>query len=155
MAAAASETRYATAAAVSPGVSGRLSAWPRTTASKCSSPFLVRAPGVSVRPGATADTAMPSAPRVTASVRMTPSSAPLLAMYASIAGFGGAQTVSEAMNTMRPNRRSAMPGANACTSHNADSTLTACTRRQVAESTSAIVARSNAAAQCTSTSQRP
>src|SRR5580693_1924044 len=146
MAAAASETRYATAAAVSPGVSGRLRAWPRTTASKCSSAFLARAPGVSVRPGATADTAMPSAPRVTASVRITPSSAPLLAMYASIAGFGGAQTVSEAMNTMRPNRRSAMPGANACTSHNADSTLTACTRRQVAASTSAIVARSIAAA---------
>ena len=33
---------------------------------------------VSVRPGAAADTAMPSAPRVTARVRMTPA-APLLA----------------------------------------------------------------------------
>ena len=40
----------------------------------------VREPGVSVRPGATADTAMPSAPRVAARVRMIPSSAPLLAM---------------------------------------------------------------------------
>jgi hypothetical protein len=59
------------------------------------------------------------------------------------------------MNTMRPKRRSAMPGANAWMSHKADSTLTAWTWRQVAASASARVTWSNAAAQWTNTSQRP
>src|ERR1022692_705152 len=49
------------------------------------------------------------------------------------------------MNTMGPKRRSAMPGVNAWTSHNADSTLTAWTWRQVAASTSLMVTWSNAA----------
>jgi hypothetical protein len=56
---------------------------------------------------------------------------------------------------VRPTPRLAMPGVNACASQSADSTLTAWTCRQVGRSTVESVPWSNAAAQWTSTSQRP
>src|SRR6266481_9417360 len=61
-AAAPSEARNATAAAVSAGVSRRLRACRAIVASKVSSVLTVREAGVSVRPGATAVTATPTGP---------------------------------------------------------------------------------------------
>jgi hypothetical protein len=55
----------------------------------------------------------------------------------------------------RPKPRAAMPGTKAWASSSADSTLTACTRRQTTRSRRARSARSSAAAAWTSTSQRP
>ena len=63
--------------------------------------------------------------------------------------------VSEVMNTMRPKPRCAIPGVNSWASHSGASTFTACTCRHVLASRSWRVAWSNAAAQCTNTSQRP
>ena len=68
---------------------------------------------------------------------------------------GGDQMVSDTTKMIRPNPRAAMPGTNAWASSSADSTFTACTRRQVTRSTAARSARSNAAAAWTRTSQWP
>ena len=61
-------------------------------------------------------------------------------MGVDIARAGGDQNVSAMMTMTRPNPRCAMPGVNACASHSADSTLKACTCRQVAASTLTSVA---------------
>ena len=78
--AASSETRKATGPAMSPGSTLRLTACASRTSVKCSSGLPSSAPGLLVRPGAMAFTVMPLAPSSTASARVKPTTAPLLAM---------------------------------------------------------------------------
>ena len=75
--------------------------------------------------GATAVTAIPSLPSPTANARAMPIRAPLDAMYASMCAPGGLQKVLDTMKITRPKPAIAHPGANACVSSSADSTLTA------------------------------
>jgi hypothetical protein len=77
-AAAASVTRNPTVDATSPGTSVRGSACRDRTSSKAAPELPARAADVSVSPGATQVTAIPSAPSPTASVLASPVSVPLL-----------------------------------------------------------------------------
>ena len=106
------------------GVSGRGGAW-WASVSANSAAGMPAVAGVWVRPGATAVTAARSLPSPTANVRAMPIKAPLDAMYASMCAPGGLQKVLDTMKITRPKPRSRIPGANACVSSSADSTLTA------------------------------
>src|SRR5207247_8867092 len=92
-------------AATAPGRRTRGSACRARIASNAAAGMSARAAGVSVSPGATQVTAIPSGPCAMASARARATSAPLLVTYGSRSAAGGAQTVSETTKTIRPKPR--------------------------------------------------
>src|SRR5262249_11284159 len=131
-----SDVRNARAPQRSSGRSERLMACWSTTSENAEAGRPASDAGVRVNPGARAFTVIPIGPSSTASARVNPSKAPLLATYIANPGPGGDHTVFDTTFTTRPNPRSAIAGASAWISSSGAVTLTATTRRHASTSTS-------------------